>query len=328
MNSTPHFTTTFTGIGDNSYKHYVQDSQLFKSKTHLLHGTTLSELYRVYEPKVIDEMTWNEVDAAIKEGADTVIIIIGSTENHGPHLPLGTDTFGPLETAKRAVLKLEKEGVKALIAPPIPVGMSHHHLPFPGSLAVRPDTLRNLIVDLCQCFVDHGMKRIVLVLGHSGPEQKAVLFNARLEVAEKWGIPIGIFDRADPDVRKVVTEKVPGKGRWWGAHASEGETGDILACRPSLVHQDRAKPYFPEEAEAFYTKTPSLRYPARWGQNKLKSGRYSYAPGPFEYTLGVGYAGDPAKATVEYGNKRHEVLSDEMVKLVKAMIEAENRFNK
>jgi len=120
VNSTPHFTTTFTGIGDYSYKHYEQDSQLFKLKARLISGITLSELYRIYEPKVIDEMTWNEVDSAIKEGADTVIIIVGSTENHGPHLPLGTDTFGPLETAKRAVLKLEKEPPTKLQKPAYP----------------------------------------------------------------------------------------------------------------------------------------------------------------------------------------------------------------
>jgi creatinine amidohydrolase len=276
----------------------------------------------------MDEMTWREVDGAIENGAETVILIVGATENHGPHLPLGTDTFGPLETAKRAVLRLEEQGIKALIAPPIPFGMSHHHLPFPGSVALGPDTLRNLIVDVCQSFVDHSFKRIVLVLGHSGPEQKAVLINARLEIAERWGVPVGIFDRAEPDVREKIREKAPGKGRWWNSHAGEGETGDVLACRPNLVHQELAKPHYPVEAEAFYTKVPSLRYPARWGQRRLKSGRFSYAPGPYEYTLGEGYAGDPAQATVEYGNRRHEVLAEEMVNLVKAMIEAEEAYGK
>jgi len=288
----------------------------------------MKELYTMYEPKTMDEMTWREVDGAIENGAETVILIVGATENHGPHLPLGTDTFGPLETAKRAVLRLEEQGIKALIAPPIPFGMSHHHLPFPGSVALGPDTLRNLIVDVCQSFVDHSFKRIVLVLGHSGPEQKAVLINARLEIAERWGVPVGIFDRAEPDVREKIREKAPGKGRWWNSHAGEGETGDVLACRPNLVHQELAKPHYPVEAEAFYTKVPSLRYPARWGQRRLKSGRFSYAPGPYEYTLGEGYAGDPAQATVEYGNRRHEVLAEEMVNLVKAMIEAEEAYGK
>lgn len=286
----------------------------------------MKQLYTMHEPKTMDEMTWREVDRAIKDGAETVILIVGATENHGPHLPLGTDTFGPLETAKRAVLRLEEQGIKTLIAPPIPFGVSHHHLPFPGSVALGPDTLRNLIVDVCQSFVDHGFNRIVLVLGHSGPEQKAVLINARLEIAERWGVPVGIFDRAEPGVREKIRERAPGKGRWWSSHAGEGETGDVLACRPNLVHQELAKPHYPAEAEAFYTKVPSLRYPARWGQRRLKSGRFSYAPGPYEYTLGEGYAGDPAQATVEYGNRRHEVLAEEMVNLVKAMIEAKDAY--
>jgi creatinine amidohydrolase len=288
----------------------------------------MEEIYRMYEPKTTDEMTWREVEESLKNGAETIILIIGSTENHGPHLPLGTDTFGPLESAKRAVRKLNQEGIKALIAPSIPFGMSHHHLPFPGSVALRPDTLRNLIIDVCQCFVDQGFKRIVFIMGHSGPEQRAVLVNARLEIAEKWGIPIGIFDRADPSIRNKVRENIPGKGKWWGAHAGEGETADILACRPKLVHKNRAKAWYPKEAEEFYTKPPALRYPARWGQTKMKTGRYSYAPGPFEYTLGEGYAGDPREATIEYGDKRLDFFADELINLIKAMIESEKTFGK
>jgi creatinine amidohydrolase/Fe(II)-dependent formamide hydrolase-like protein len=288
----------------------------------------MEEIYRMYEPKTTDEMTWREVDEAIKGGAETIILIVGSTENHGSHLPLGTDTFGPLESAKRAVLKLENEGIKTLIAPPVPFGMSHHHLPFPGSIALRPETLHNLIVEVCQCFVDHGFKRIVFIMGHSGPEQRAVLINARLEIAERWGIPVGIFDRADPAVRAKIRKGMPGKKKWWGSHAGEGETADILACRPKLVHQERAKPYYPEEAQAFYTKPPALRYPARWGQEKLKSGRFSFAPGPFEYTLGEGYAGDPTAATAEYGNRRLDFFAEELADLIKAMIEAEKAYGK
>lgn len=286
----------------------------------------MEELYTVYEPKTIEEMTWPEVDEALKNGAETIILISGSTENHGPHLPLGTDTFIPLESAKRAVKKLEEEGIKVLIAPPIPFGMAHHHLPFPGSVALRPDTLRNLIIDVCRCYVDQGFNRIVLIAGHSGPEQRSVLINARLEIIENWGVSVGIFDRTEPEIGQRVRKEVPQNSRLAGSHAGEGETADILACKPKLVHLDRAKAYYPEEAEAFYTKPPSLRYPARWGSRKLKTGRYSYAPGPYEYTKGVGYAGDPRPATIEDGNRRHEIFAEELINLIKAMIQAEKNL--
>ncbi|MFP3952146.1 MAG: hypothetical protein ACLFVP_08435 [Candidatus Bathyarchaeia archaeon] len=58
----------------------------------------------------------------------------------------------------------------------------------------------------------------------------------------------------------------------------------------------------------------------------MKTSRYCFAPGLFEYTFGKRCAGDPAKATEEYGNRRHDVLSDGMVRLIKAMISLEEKF--
>ena len=97
-------------------------------------------LYNVYGPKTAFEMTWREADNLMKE-TDIGVIIFGSTEQHGVHNPSGADTLIPLEIAKRATSQLKEEGIKIFISTPIPFGMAHHHLRFPGSLALQPETL-------------------------------------------------------------------------------------------------------------------------------------------------------------------------------------------
>jgi creatinine amidohydrolase len=158
--------------------------------------TILEELYTVKGPKTMAEMTWIEVADEIKNGANTAVLVVGANEQHGPHGPLFIDTMVPLEQTRIAVAKLRKEGVRVLIAPPIPYGMSHHHLPFPGSIALRSETLTKLIVDVCQSLVDSGIEKIVLIPGHGGAEHHACIANARLEVIERYGVAVGVYGSA------------------------------------------------------------------------------------------------------------------------------------
>ena len=95
-------------------------------------------LYTIRGPTMF-EMTWEEVGEALKE-TDMVIVPTGATEQHGPHLPLGTDTMGVVEFARRTAAQLEEEGIKALVAPPVPFGISSYHMPFPGTISLHNTT--------------------------------------------------------------------------------------------------------------------------------------------------------------------------------------------
>lgn len=288
----------------------------------------LEELYVVKEPKTMAEMTWAEVDEEIRKGAKTAILVVGANEQHGPHNPLFLDTIICVEHAKIAVTKLRKEGIRVLIAPSIPYGMSHHHLPFPGSIALRASTLTNLIVDVCQSLVDMEIDKILLVVGHSGLEQISCIANARLEVIERFGVAVGIFDRAARHFSKEESAKIyKDTPPWATAHAGEGETAEMMAIAPKLVDKNRLTKNLPKEAIEFYSVTPALRYPCRKGGKKLRSGRYTIVPGPMDFTAGRGFAGDVTVATEETGQKLAEMTADQMVTFIKKMIEvADKKF--
>ena len=84
------------------------------------------------------EMTWPDIKSAIEQGYTTVVVAVGSTEQHGPHLPTMTDTRIGDELAHRVAMKLGH----TLQAITITVGCSKHHLSFPGTISLRDETLR------------------------------------------------------------------------------------------------------------------------------------------------------------------------------------------
>ncbi|MCW4013105.1 MAG: creatininase family protein, partial [Candidatus Bathyarchaeota archaeon] len=82
----------------------------------------------------LEEMTWTMVEEAIAEGYKTVVMAVGSIEQHGHHLPLATDTYLGDVLATRTAEKLGK----TLVAPTIRPGCSEHHLTFPGTISISP----------------------------------------------------------------------------------------------------------------------------------------------------------------------------------------------
>ncbi|MFX0116923.1 MAG: creatininase family protein, partial [Candidatus Hodarchaeota archaeon] len=121
----------------------------------------------------IDEMNWQDIREAIDQGFKTVVIGIGSTEQHGPHLPLQTDTILGDVIANKVAEQLHN----ALQAPTIRVGCSDHHLAFPGTISCRSTTLKAIIHDYVDSLVKHGFENIVLLPSHGGnfgPTQEAI----------------------------------------------------------------------------------------------------------------------------------------------------------
>ncbi len=187
---------------------------------------------------LLAEMGWPDVAAYLTQD-DRIILPIGSTEQHGRHLPLGTDTLVPLELARRLA---ERTGV--LVAPPLPYGMSLHHLGFPGSLSLRPETLAHVLQDLLRSLYRHGFRRVFLLNGHGGnvaPVQVALanlmtdLPDLAAKVRHWWREP------AVNDLLQAALD-LPGVG-----HADASETAPLLALRPDLVQLERAQ-FTPDDA--------------------------------------------------------------------------------
>jgi len=185
------------------------------------------------------EMTRPEVEEAIASGVDTVIITIGSTEQHGLHLPLGTDAIMGEALGQRVARALGD----TLLAPGMRIGCSEHHMDFAGSLTLSRETFIGVVGDICRSLARHGFRHIVLIPTHGGnfaPLAKAVeairpeLSGVNLiAFTDLIAFMDEIFQTSK--ARKVTPEQA-------GAHAGEFETSIMLNVRPDLVAIDQAQP--------------------------------------------------------------------------------------
>ena len=185
----------------------------------------------------IDEMTMPEFAAGL-ELTRTVLIPFGATEEHGSHLPLGTDTFQAVD-----VCRLLAGQRRVFVAPEIPYGVCRSTGDHPGTVSITTATLKSLAMDLVSSFYRQGLRNVVLISGHAGGTHNAALLDAgecllrelpelRIAVATEYALAY--------EAGKGIVE-TPGD-----AHAGEIETSRMLATRPQMV-----KGSSPAEVPAF-----------------------------------------------------------------------------
>src|SRR3989442_2886238 len=115
---------------------------------------------------LIERMTWEEVDTRIKDGVDAVLLPIGTTEQHGPHMPLDTDCFIARSLAERAAELGDEQGVSVLVAPTMNVTLSWYHMQFPGAIRLSTPTFLQVFREICDSLVHHGFENLLAVNGH------------------------------------------------------------------------------------------------------------------------------------------------------------------
>ena len=187
----------------------------------------------------MEEMTWPDIKSALEQGYTTVVVAAGSTEQHGPHLPTMTDTRIGDELAHRVAVKLGH----TLQARTISVGCSSHHFGFPGTISLRGETLRMIVLDYAESLVRSGFKRIVFIPMHGGnfPIIQQALKEAQ---AAHQGIEIIGFT----DMTKLIECLNAGSAEFGikanesGSHAGENETSIMMALEKNLVITDRFAP--------------------------------------------------------------------------------------
>lgn len=178
----------------------------------------------------LHDLTWTEIRDLLPQ-VRMAIIPIGSTEQHGPHGCLDYDASGSREFSRRLALRLFP---RALVAPGIDVGVSGHHIRFPGSLTLRPSTLVETIMDLAWSFRQHGVRRFFLANGHGGniPAMTMAANRLRQEHGDQVAWATVPYD-AVPDVAaKHAKTEING-------HACEIETSCMLYLWPQSVRLDR-----------------------------------------------------------------------------------------
>jgi creatinine amidohydrolase len=192
------------------------------------------------------DLTSPEVAEALSAGVDSVIVPVGSTEQHGAHLPLSTDSLHTVEVLDRVARDLP-----ALVAPLIPVGRADHHMAFPGTITVRQETLHAIIGDWCDSFFRHGFRHVLIYSGHGGNAGPLAAIIADLVAMDGRRSIIGCTDWALYDGTLFPRAEAHGIGKFEaGWHAGELETSMILALDPRLVRMDRARPGFIGDLDA------------------------------------------------------------------------------
>lgn len=187
------------------------------------------------------EMTAAEVSAAVAAGVATIILPLGATEQHGGHLPLGTDSF---RAAALADLLAEALG-GALVAPTLPVGCSDEHTGFAGLIGLDHATLARVVDDIARRMAAWGVRRLVLLSAHGG--NAAALARARAHL-DADGIPMTVViccaaaSLGEALQAVAAADGISPEAR--GLHAGEGETSEMLHLRPDLVRIQHARAGF------------------------------------------------------------------------------------
>ncbi|MCX4993582.1 creatininase family protein [Streptomyces sp. NBC_00568] len=181
------------------------------------------------------ENRWNHLTAPqlrdLAERDAVVLLPIGSTEQHGEHLPTGVDDFLAAEVCRRAAAAAAP--LPVVVAPSVWSGLAEHHMPFGGTLTLSLQTLHSLMKDVCRSILRAGFTRILIVNGHGG--NVAALSALVTELTVELGAPIALTSYFTAG-REVIRETLQTQAHLM--HACEGETSMMLAAFPELVRTE------------------------------------------------------------------------------------------
>ena len=227
--------------------------------------------------------SWEDVSAAIARGVIGVLPV-GAVEQHGPHLPLLTDTVMASGVARRIA-----EGCDGLVLPAIAYGDAWTAEGWAGTLSLSPETLRASVADIGRGLQRMGVKGLVTVNGHFGNREPINLAARGLSEAS---FPVLHLDypRLEALAAELMESEPAGPGFY---HADEVETSMMLALAPETVRMERARAEYPE-------------FPELFGSEPMKLSAFN-ASGVF---------GDPRPATAEKGEAMIAGIAAESLRLI------------
>ncbi|MEM2908356.1 MAG: creatininase family protein [Candidatus Hadarchaeales archaeon] len=182
-----------------------------------------------------EHLTWKQVEEYLRR-RDDVIMPVGSTEEHGYHLPLSTDTIIAFELAKAVG---ERLGI--LVMPSIPYGVCRHTAPYPGTTGVGFDSLRDFVRDILDDLWSKGFKVFYLITGHAGSAHKVALREAGRSLVAK-GAEVYVIDPYEVKISDLLEGEMP----LFPGHADEVETSLMLYLRRELVDGEKIADELPK----------------------------------------------------------------------------------
>jgi creatinine amidohydrolase len=247
-------------------------------------------------------MRWEELSVPGIETLDrehTVLVLpLGSVEQHGRHLPVGTDTMLATAVSLDAAKRLAG---RVIVLPPPWYGFSQHHMRFAGTITLSAETLFALVEDIAASVVAHGFRRLALVNGHGGnigvvdvlSSKLGHRFYGRARIAG-----LTYFQLARDAIENLRKSRPGGMG-----HACEFETSMMQHLHPNWVAIDKAQIAYPDPGSA-YLSTDLLG--ASWARTYHDFGDLSPS----------GTLGDPSLASPQAGARFHSVVVEELVRFL------------
>jgi creatinine amidohydrolase len=232
------------------------------------------------------KMTGNQYNQA---KIDKVIFGVGAFENHGYHMPFGTDALISNGLAEKVAERVDG----LMVIPPINYGFSAHYNKLPFVVSLQPETITNVIKEVLQEVIRNGIKKIIIINGHDGNIAPIELAARALKVQ----YPDVVIDSLNDWWVAAGKMIPPGTFEVWDGlgHAGEGETSMGLALFPELMQMEHAKGVVPKLPEHVDIK---------WR---------------FEELTDTGASGDPSVGTVEKGKLLEKAVIDVMVNFIAEM---------
>ncbi len=245
----------------------------------------------------LHELTWPDVSAYLQE-KQSILLPVGSTEQHGRHAPLGTDTLIATRLAEDAARRTH-----LLCAPPLAFGWSPHHLVLPGTISIRPAVLQELLFDIIESLARHGFRRFIVINGHRVTnvpwlQLAAQRAQSQLEVA------VAIFDPAY--MQKEIASEL-GFGPL--GHAEELETSQMMHLFPTMIDLQQAVDS-KEHQRKLYHVDP-----------RIALDTLCYVPSTLKQMEAIaaetgGSTGRPTQSDADLGRRLHEHLVARLVEVI------------
>jgi len=177
----------------------------------------------------LSQMTTVEFAEAMKT-VRVALVPVGATEQHGPNLAMGTDYV----IAHRFCQKIaEAIHPRAIVVPPVSVGVSYHHMGFPGTITVSAETLIAICTDIARSLKSHGIDHVVFVNGHNGNSATLNVAATKIRYELEMQTAVAFWFQQASDVVKDA-----GKTERFG-HACEVETSVLMALAGDMVREGK-----------------------------------------------------------------------------------------
>lgn len=248
----------------------------------------------------LQELTWEDVADYLKTD-DIVMFPVGSTEQHGPAGPLGVDSYAAIALAEDAA---KEAGV--LITPPLWFGESPHHLDFPGTISLRPETLAEVAKDVIRSLAKNGFRKIITVNGHRGTNIAALTTACRS--LHQYELPHVLIALVDPMYLAKGIAHIKGAIEH---HAGEMEISHVWYKHPHLIKSEKLpsehidlepilSPFVQRDLMGKGGDTIEIFWNSAEQKGFAANGSFS----------------DSSKASPEKGQKYHEYMVEKLVEFI------------